>query len=255
MEASLKKRNQTYFIKMRNFHNYVKRYLYNKYTYNINNLLELAVGKAGDLPKWNRNNIKNVIGYDIDKDSIQEGKKRIKNNINHGKYTLKVKDLSKDIIGESTTKYDVISAQFSFHYFFKTKETFETIIVSIKNNIKNGGYFIGSIFDGDSVKKLIGDKNSISFNKNGVKLFSLKKEDNSNAFGNKLEVYLHGTVLDKPTIEYLVDFKFLKKLFEDNGFELVETKMFSEFYKDSFDMNLISKKISFLNRIFVFRKK
>jgi mRNA (guanine-N7-)-methyltransferase len=51
---------------MRRFHNNVKRQLYDKYTKNIYKLLDLACGKGGDLDKWVSNNIKYVVGYDID---------------------------------------------------------------------------------------------------------------------------------------------------------------------------------------------
>ena len=34
---------------------------------------------------------------------------------------------------------DVVSCMFALHYFFKTEQTFNTIIESITNNLKNGG--------------------------------------------------------------------------------------------------------------------
>lgn len=61
------------FTNMRKFHNWIKRKMYNKYTRGISNLLELAVGKSGDLDKWYKNKITNVVGYDIDQDSIANG--------------------------------------------------------------------------------------------------------------------------------------------------------------------------------------
>ena len=46
----------------RKFHNYLKKYLIDNYA--GENLLELACGKGGDLFKWQKNNIKNVLAID-----------------------------------------------------------------------------------------------------------------------------------------------------------------------------------------------
>ena len=57
------------------FHNYIKRKFINKYS--GTKLLDLASGKSGDLLKWRDNpKIKNVVGYDINSESIKEGKRR-----------------------------------------------------------------------------------------------------------------------------------------------------------------------------------
>ena len=71
-------RNNSYFINMRKFHNSIKKGLYDKYANGVSNLLEIAVGKGGDLSKWNGNNIKHVVGYDIDEKSIIEAKSFIR---------------------------------------------------------------------------------------------------------------------------------------------------------------------------------
>jgi ubiquinone/menaquinone biosynthesis C-methylase UbiE len=60
-----RERNKSYFIEMRKHHNNIKRDLYNRYSKNISNLLEIAVGKGGDMDKWVKNGVKNVVGYDI----------------------------------------------------------------------------------------------------------------------------------------------------------------------------------------------
>lgn len=67
----IKTQSQT--ISMRNFHNlYVKNFLirYCASKQSNTNLIDLAVGKAGDLPKWIHNNVKGVLGVDISKDNI-----------------------------------------------------------------------------------------------------------------------------------------------------------------------------------------
>ena len=188
----MENRNNSYFINMRKFHNSIKKELYDKYANGVSNLLEIAVGKGGDLSKWNSNNIKHIVGYDIDNDSITEAKRRVKEY--SGKKDLQIElytlDLSNNEIPQSKEKFDVVSAQFSFHYFFKSKETFETVMKSIDNNIRRGGYFIGTLFDGESIRKIgnveLKDNGQVKF-----KLSDIKSSSNGSPFGNEVTVEIN----------------------------------------------------------------
>jgi len=253
-----KERSQSYFYELRRYHNSIKRTLYDMYTKNINNLLEISVGKCSDLNKWSSNKIKHVLGYDIDADSIEEGIRRVKSN---KRYTpnveLKVLDLSINVI-TPTVPFDVVSAMFCFHYFFESENTFNTIITSIKLNIKPGGIFMGAMFDGKSLLNLkVPESNIIELSDRGEVRFKLnfKNERKESLFGNKISVFIKDTVLDEPMNEYIVNFDLFVKLMKSNGFELIDTKMFESFYNDdsSFKLNSLQKEVSFLNRTFVFR--
>ena len=75
---------------MRKFHNKVKTnliydsiYLYRRNRIPIS-LLDIGVGRGGDLYKWDKCNIHEVIGYDIDQKYIDECKERfLKSNLNN----------------------------------------------------------------------------------------------------------------------------------------------------------------------------
>lgn len=233
---------------MRIFHNFIKRKLYNKYTTNINYLLDLACGKGGDLSKWFGNNIKHVIGYDINEISITEAKRRLTSFSGKTDVQLFVKDLSNNELSGSNN-VDVISSMFSFHYFFESKSSLNTILKSINNNIKMGGIFMGCLFDGKSVLDHL-DKN---VNNNNFKI-TLEKPLHSNELSQRIKVFLNDTVLDEPTDEFLVDFDYLVYIMKSRGFDLIETVMFKELYNKNFKMNKIEKMVSFLNRFFVFKK-
>ena len=45
-------------------------------------------------------------------------------------------------------KFDVLSCQFSLHYYFESVDTFNGFLSNIKDNVKRGGYFIGTCYDG-----------------------------------------------------------------------------------------------------------
>jgi mRNA (guanine-N7-)-methyltransferase len=251
-----KERSQSYFYELRRYHNLIKRTLYDTYTKNSDNLLEIGNGKSGDLNKWISNRIKNVVGYDIDTASIQEGKRRVKATKGYvPKVELYVLDLSRNVIN-STLPFNVVSAMFCFHYFFESEQTFNTIISSIKLNIKPGGIFLGTIFDGKSLLNLnvtvsdtieLCDLNQVRF-----KLQFYTKSTTKQVFGNKISVFIKDTVLDEPMDEYIVDFDSFVELMKSNGFELIDSKMFETFYKCK-TLNSLQKKVSFLNRTFVFK--
>jgi len=60
---------------MRDFHNlFVKRKLIGSMSTRGDTLIDYSVGKAGDLPKWTKSNLKFVLGIDINKDNIHNHK-------------------------------------------------------------------------------------------------------------------------------------------------------------------------------------
>ena len=64
--------SKTNAMAMRNFHNrYVKHNLIKNVSSPGNNLLDLAVGKAGDLSKWIDSRLNSVIGIDVSRDNIE----------------------------------------------------------------------------------------------------------------------------------------------------------------------------------------
>jgi len=73
-----KKRESSSIINIRNFHNWIKSEMlaecctYIRKDKGIKNiaLLDLAVGRGGDMFKWKSNDIKLVMGFDIDYESI-----------------------------------------------------------------------------------------------------------------------------------------------------------------------------------------
>lgn len=233
-----------HFVNLRKFHNKIKQDLYNRYAKNVNSLLEIASGKGGDINKACNCNIKYVVGYDINPDSVIEAKRRAKKKINcKTKFKYYTQDLSSHVIVNKYNKFDIVSAMFSFHYFFKTEDTFITIIKSITKNLKKGGYFIGTIFDYDKV-------NLTHFNKS-TKHFYVKKKlkfSERKLFGNEIDVYIGNTVLNKPEIEYLVPFDKFVEIMKLYNFVLVESNLFNPV-----GLKGEEKQLSSLYRTFVFK--
>jgi mRNA (guanine-N7-)-methyltransferase len=243
-------RAKSYFYNMRKFHNNIKRDLLNKYANNVNNLLDLACGKGGDLQKWYDNKIKNIIGYDINEVSVKEANRRLQTFNPNFHVELNTLDLSKNVL-KGSNNIDVVTSMFAFHYFFENESTFETIFDSINNNLKIGGIFMGTFFDGKSVRELL--KSNIQFEERFY-ITSRNVDNQKEMFGNKIGVSLKDTVLDEITDEYIVNFNWFVNVMKLRGYNLIESHLFSELNYNSFNLNNIEKQCSFLNRTFVFEK-
>lgn len=265
---------------LRKFHNWVKTKLLTKATKYIEhkqsnkkiNLLDLAVGRGGDLHKWNKLNIDTVIGIDIDKPSIEEANKRY---TTHKFYKTKVNlhayDLRNPAADQFIQKYynnikfDIISCQFALHYFFESKEIFNSLMKLVSNRLNKGGLFIGTTLDGKKIQELL--KNT---NISKGRLYTIKKnyeDDRTNLYGKMYQMTI-GKTDDKSksyfafageSSEYLVDINELVRIANKNNMKLVGYKSFRKLYEtykqETHKQMTPDEKIpSFLNFSFVFQK-
>ena len=193
--------------------------------------------------------------------------------------------------GKGKNGFDVVSNQFSIHYFFEDISTLSGFLRNVSECCKVGGYFIGTSYDGRKVfqnleKKEVGE--SIHIIKDEVKMWEIKKgyssktfENNSNSLGFKIEVYQKS--INKSFPEYLVNYDYFVSIMENFGFVLPSKEEAKELglpnsignFNEMFDtmsekistrqlkksdigqslnMSANEKKISFLNKYFVFKK-
>ncbi len=320
---------------LRDFHNlYVKNRLIIGISNRDDTLIDYAVGKAGDLPKWIRSKLRFVFGIDISKDNINNqmdgacarylnsAKKYNKlpkvlfvtgnsslNIINGDAVdTDKDKQIIKAVFGNGPKDiallgkgvynqygigengFNISSCQFAMHYFFENKTTFHNFLRNIAECTKINGYFTGTCYDGNTVFNLLKSKNkgeSISIIKNNRKIYEITKEYDQTGFpseemslGYAINVYQES--INQVFREYLVNFEYFTRIMEDYGFILVTkeeainmdlpdgTGLFVELYNSmehelkmnpanknygkSIYMSPEERKISFMNRYFVFKK-
>ena len=319
---------------LRNFHNlYVKNMLITKVSKPGNNMIDLAVGKGGDIPKWKIAKLNFVFGIDIAADNISNRKdgvcarylterknnkrmakgifvngnssvnirntegiitdqgKKITNAV-FGKGAKEAKDMGKglyNVYGLGKDGFDITSIQFAIHYMFESQLTLHSFLRNVSEVTKVGGYFIGTSYDGNSIFRLLSDKEkgeSDVIMVEGDKIWEITKEyertdfsDNSSCLGYAIDVYQES--INKKFREYLVNYNYLTRLLENYGFTLVannEAKAMgipsgSGMFKELFDsmtsevkrkkkhnyglapnMSTEQRKISFLNRYFVYKK-
>lgn len=194
--------------------------------------------------------------------------------------------------GKGKEGFDIVSNQFSIHYFFENQETFYNFIRNVSENCKVGGYFIGTCYNGKKIFKELNSKkikeSLFILNENDKKVWEIKKQYDSNEFkddssslGYKIDVYQES--INKTFSEYLVNFNFLTRELENYGFvpltneELIakgfanSVGSFSELFEimkdeiskkrlkkqdigDAINMTTDEKRISFLNNYFIYKK-
>jgi hypothetical protein len=190
------------------------------------------------------------------------------------------------------TVFDRANCQFVIHYLLSNEETWNNFCSNLNMYLREGGYFIFTTFDGNKIKeKLRGvDKYTEYYDEGGEKkvLFELVKkyDDNSKEpLGNALDVHM-SWLFDEGVYqtEYLVYPEFvIKSLKEKCSMELVETYEFEKVFNDNKEFLSVASKeeegmsinffqkvfkfytptdinkkcynYSFLNRLYVFRKK
>ena len=194
--------------------------------------------------------------------------------------------------GKGKDGFDVVSNQFSIHYFAESPEKFHNFLRNVSECCKVGGYFIGTSYDGRRVfqkleGKELGESVSVSTT-DGERIWEITKQyeaktllNDATSLGYRVDVYQES--INKVFSEYLVNYDYLISTIENYGFVLLEREELEEvglpnsvgnfeqlYYQmntelktnkirrsdigSSFKMNHYEKEISYLNNYFIFKK-
>jgi SAM-dependent methyltransferase len=211
---------------LRSFHNKVK---YNLIEYasmcDNSTLLDIGMGRGGDLLKWEKCKIQNVVGYDPDQNSIDDACKRYFNlNIDRN-YTfyccLNFTDLN---LRESY--FSIISCQFAIHYFFSDLKSIRDLLQNIKNKLKNKGLFIGTFMNASKINEYL--VNDIYMND---AMMITKQNSSTDCIGEVIHVHLAGTLYfseNSISKEFMVYPHILSRECERIGLKLIKMTTFEE---------------------------
>ena len=144
----------------------------------------------------------------------------------------KYKDIQRRYLGIAKQGFDVVSSQFSLHYYFKDEETLRGFCENIQYLCADKGYFIGTCYDGMKVMKTFAQQDTDTLEmsdefgsliyqikkKYTITDFSYNKEDISDMFGHEIDVFMAS--IGQPITEYLVNFEFFIDIMKEYGFEL-----------------------------------
>ena len=193
--------------------------------------------------------------------------------------------------GKGDGGFNVSSCQFAIHYFFQNPDTLKGFLKNVAECTKLNGYFIGTSYDGKLIFNLLKKTKtgeSIQLLDDNKKVWEIQKiyksdtfEDNSSSLSYEINVYQES--INQYISEYLVNYDYLNRVMESYGFKLINREeandmglpegsgLFSELFIRMLDeikrnkfkenlfgeapnMSVIEKKISFLNRYFVYKK-
>jgi hypothetical protein len=177
------------------------------------------------------------------------------------------------------------------HYFLESPDTLQGFMRNLAECTKLNGYFIGTAYDGKLIfemLKKIKTGESVQINEDGKKIWEVVKgygsdlfDDDSSSIGYRIDVYQES--INKLISEYLINFDYLDRVMNSYGFKVISREeakslglpegsgLFSELFlnmteeilKNKFkakdyekapEMTSYEKKISFLNRYFVYKK-
>jgi mRNA (guanine-N7-)-methyltransferase len=267
-------------------------------------LIDFGACRGGDMNRWKELGYKKVIGIDTDIKCIEEAISRYQHSTDN-KYNVVFLcgDLSKlifpnqeaacDVTEKITTivdwkelmkkslpqkyMFDVVSSQFVIHYFFSNELSLRTYLQNVTDNLKIGGGFVGTTFDGlkiyDILKRksneigLKGDSGESNTIWKITKLYDKKKfVDGKPNWGMAIDVFINTIGITHK--EYLVSFKYLEIIAKEYGLDLQQIIPFSELWNEGKEskngtnkiiadirsMSEVEKKFSFLFSGFIFKK-
>jgi len=230
-------------------------------------LLDLACGKGGDLNKWIKAGVVDVVGFDYVRDNIEnpiDGVYARMSTIDmpsSNRYAFLTMDCSKVLSsaaaqtdedrevaqilwGEGVSSkgnlskywdmmkdFDVVSCQFALHYFFENETTLQNFLTNVDKHLKPGGRFIGTCLDGGKVKIALGNSENIRGMKNGKVLWDITKHYTNTdevKLGDAVDIYMES--IGRVAREYLVNMRLLEARLRDMGYTCVFITGFDAVY-------------------------
>lgn len=240
-------------------------------------LIDFGSSRGGDLNRWKDIGYTTVVGIDLDPDSVEQSSLRYE-RMDIRKDDFRVSflcgDLTKSIFpnyesacqtSESDTEsknwkeimklnipqkyiFDVVSSQFVIHYAFSDEISIRTYLQNVTDNLRIGGHFIGTTFDGQRIYNSLKRRSSISGDRGKRKIWEITKlynkkkfVDGKPNFGMAIDVYVGSIGIAHK--EYLVSYKYLQNLSLEYGLELVNVTPFSQYWEEGVKSSDISGKI------------
>lgn len=208
-------------------------------------LLDLGVGRANDVNKWNSLNITTIIGIDSSEDQLNFAKERIQNNKNVLLYNVdlsNIDDINFKLDDISKKKYEInlVVSFFSIHYFYLNLNK-----ILSKFNLSNDCIFLAT-FMNIYYGYLHLDNNDQVENE----LIYLEKINN-----NKIIINFKDTPYFKKgdSIENIVESNKLSSFIVKN-FPNIKVKSFLEEYDDINNLDLATIEIELIHQFIIAKK-
>ncbi|XP_076864469.1 mRNA cap guanine-N(7) methyltransferase [Brachyhypopomus gauderio] len=244
-ECGLAERNRSRIVHLRNFNNWMKSVLIGEILEKVGrvqrgvSVLDLGCGKGGDLLKWRKARISRLVCTDIAAVSVEQCRQRY-NDMKRRSYPGErlfsaefiTADCAKEVLSEKLSdpelRFDVCSCQFVYHYSFESQEQADTMLKNACENLRPGGFFIGTTPDAYELVKRLEASDSNSFG-NEVYRVTFQQKGAYPLFGCQYDFNLEG-VVNVP--EFLVYFPLFEEMAKKYNMRLVYKKTFHEFFEE-----------------------
>lgn len=244
---------------LRTFHNRIKQILLNQYATDASVLVDIGVGRGGDIFKWSRCKVRRVIAYDVDHISVKEAIKRYETAclvFDYKFYTCASLDAFVDThLREMKGTIPIVSCQFAIHYFFETEYAVDNFMTNVYKLLSPGGVLVGTFMNGDEICRLTNNLKEPFSNKNLlIQPTSTEVAD----FGAKIDVYLTDTLYfgeHSVSAEYLVKPNVLIDKGRQHGLTCIELDPFKSYYAPEVNLSDQMQITSFSYSTFVFKKE
>ena len=267
-------RNESTIIAMRDFHNWIKLVMISNvvkllpYKSKIS-LLDIAVGRGGDLAKWNKSNITYVFGFDKNEKSINNDDpenpgaterlasfkgsrfKDIKFMVGNALKPSKelISSIDTFVSNNKLRGFNIVSCQFALHYFFQSETHLRIILTLVSKYLTKGGFFIGTTTNGDTIKNLFKETKEKVYSTGLFRIQRNFAKTPKTPFGNEYNFTIFDTK-DKAnyfntigvSTEYLVNFKVLEELAASYGLVPVKLNLFEDYNEGKDKMFVETKK-------------
>lgn len=255
-------------------------------------VLDIGIGKGGDLWKYSKQKISYIIGVDNEKFLLSDAEDcaltRWKQIIASSTSTLPTcvfvhMDGRSNIYENLKSKnidmdFDVVNCFFAIHYFFRDEPTLSSFLQNVNEMLTFNGFFVGTLVDGKTVHENLIEcdnnftdlsdssdnqpKKHCTYSIKGV--YNVKQQlSQLSPYGNQIDVFLNDSIIHdydhlQPFTkkEYLVNFDKFVEIAKHFGLELVDSCLFNEYYQNynGASLNSNEQRFSFINRTFVFKK-
>ncbi|KXZ53479.1 hypothetical protein GPECTOR_7g929 [Gonium pectorale] len=214
---AIKQRNEGPAKALKDFHNHIKRQLL------------LRFSTADGLVGWTQ--VKYVKGLDISEREVDEARRRFAEMVEprRGGPGLQCEFEAVDWLGAKPyvdgalgpSAYGVVSCMFALHYFFVTEASLRTFLGNVASNLRQGGYFLGTIPSGHRVQELLNGKPELRTPM--LKLKRRWRDARPAVYGSGYICDIADTVTSslegatEGSLEYLVDLPTLERVAAETG--------------------------------------
>jgi len=237
----------------RRFHNAIKDSLVRNYMKG-SAVLDIGSGAGGDIGKYTRHKVSQVVGVDIVDVEYPHNKEVMR----FYKAPSDFYNVTNIIKNDKVKSFDVVSCQFAMHYFFKSMATLENFVANLDRTLKHGGLFVATCLNGTQVAQLFANGSKV-YNSSAVNITKRFSGSSASIVGQEVSVMLRGTKYFKnESIEYLVHPNLFTSFMESRGYTLMQSAGFDS-YCPSFPsecelMDQDMKTYSFLNMSMIFKR-